>query len=95
VSTPFLAAFAERVIGRLLAENLVQIASGDSPVAGAGAADRAATDRTILFVANWLGSRAPGSSLLSSLEAALLACPEVVEVFVDLDGLKKLVDDLG
>jgi hypothetical protein len=83
VSTPFLAAFAERVVSRLIEDQLVKLD-------GAGAEDRAT-----LFVANWLGSRQPGSSLLSSLEAALLACPEVADVYVDIEGLKALVDDLG
>lgn len=80
--TPFLTGFAETLIVRLLAEGSIEIAEPDR-------------DRVILFVANWLGTRARGGSLLSSLEAALLACPEVGELYADLDRLKAVVDDLG
>ena len=50
--------------------------------------------RVVLFVANWLGSVARGGSLLSNVEKALLACPEVTEWYGDLDTLKGLVEDL-
>lgn len=82
MTTPFLTTFSERVLARLMTDRLITI-------------DEAAVDRVVLFVANWLGSREPGSSLISSLEAALLACTEVDEVFADLDDLKSVVDDLG
>jgi hypothetical protein len=82
VSTPFLASFAESVVTRLIDDRLVEIAPG-------------AHGRTVLFVANWLGTNARGGSLLSGLEAALLACPEVVELYADLERLKAIVDDLG
>lgn len=82
MSTPFLAGFAEAVVRRLVGEAAIEIAPG-------------ADDRVIWFVANWLDIHARGGSLLSSLEAALLACPEVVEVFADIDRLKAVVDDLG
>lgn len=82
MSSPFLATFSERVVLRLLEDRLIEIPRGD-------------VDRAVLFVANWLGGLEPGASLLSSLERALLACPEVEEVFVDLDGLKRIVDGLN
>jgi hypothetical protein len=82
MSTPFLAGFAEAVVKRLVAEQGIEIAPG-------------ADDRVIWFVANWLDTRARGGSVLSSLEAALLACPEVTEVYADLDHLKAVVDDLA
>lgn len=82
MTTPFLAAFAESVLGRLSASHLVELAPGG-------------TDRAVLFVANWLGTEARGGSLLSGLEAALLACPEVVELHADLDDLKQIVEALG
>lgn len=81
MSTPFLATFSERVVLKLVEDQLVEIAHAD-------------VDRTILFVANWLGTRDAGASLLSSLLGALLACPEVQEVFVDIEGLKGIVDAL-
>jgi hypothetical protein len=80
--TPFLTRFAEMLVVRLVAEDAVEIAEIDR-------------DRVVLFVANWLGTRARGGSLLSNVEAALLACPEVGELYADLDRLKALVDDLG
>jgi hypothetical protein len=83
MTTPFLAGFAEAVIDRLLEERLLELASTHD-----------ARDRTVLFVANWLGTRAQGASLISSLEAGLLACPEVLELYADLERLKAVVDDL-
>lgn len=82
--TPFLTGFAESVLKRLLDDRAVEL----SPTAES-------EDRAALFLANWLATRPQGSSLLSSLEAGLLACPEVNELYADLDGLKAIVDDLG
>ncbi|MEQ1565927.1 MAG: hypothetical protein ABMA64_09845 [Myxococcota bacterium] len=82
MSTPFLAAFADTVVVRLVADRQLELAPGGEA-------------RAVLFVANWLGTHARGGSLLSSLEAALLACPEVVELYADVDRLKALVDDLA
>lgn len=82
--TPFLTGFAESVLKRLIDDRAIELA----PTVDA-------EDRVALFVANWLGTRPQGSSLLSSLEAGLLACPEVSELYADLDGLKAIVDDLG
>ena len=80
--TPFLVTFASRLLAALTADGLVEVVPGGE-------------NRVVRFVANWLGTRGPGVSLLSSVEAALLACPEVSELFTDLDGLKAVVDDLG
>jgi hypothetical protein len=82
MSTPFLAAFSEAVVGRLLADGRLTIEPGTEA-------------RVVLFVANRLGTAQPGSSLLSCMEAALLACAEVVDLHADLDDLKAVVDDLG
>ena len=81
MSTPFLAGFAEAVVTRLVAERRIEVAPGG-------------TDRVVGFVAEWLDTRARGGSVLSSLEAALLACADVTEVYADLDDLKAVVDDL-
>ncbi|MEQ1505330.1 MAG: hypothetical protein ABMB14_24070 [Myxococcota bacterium] len=80
--TPFLAGFAEAVVRRLVAEGSLEVSAGGE-------------DQVVWFVANWLGTNGPGNSLLSTLEAALLACPEVDELYADLDRLKAVVDDLG
>jgi hypothetical protein len=50
--------------------------------------------RVVLYVANWLGTVARGGSLLSNVEKALLACPEVTECYASLDDLKVLVEGL-
>jgi hypothetical protein len=81
MSTPFLFGFSGALIDRLLAEELLVLHDG-------------ARDRVVVFVGNYLGQVARGGSLLSSVDAALLACDEVDEVFVDLEGLKSIVEDL-
>lgn len=83
MTTPFLAGFAEAIVDRLLEAHLLELVPSQD-----------ARDRTILFVANWLGTRNQGASLISSLEAGLLACAEVVELYADLERLKAIVDDL-
>ena len=82
MSTSFLAGFADTVVRRLVDEGAIEVSPG-------------ASERVVWFVANWLDTRARGGSLLSHLEAALLACPEVVEIFADIDRLKAVVDDLA
>ena len=81
MSTPFLVGFSESVVARLLDGGLVEVEPG-------------AEARVVLFVANWLGSVARGGSLLSNVEKALLACPEVTECYADLDDLPGLVEEL-
>jgi hypothetical protein len=81
MSTPFLVGFAQGVVTTLLAEKLIDIAR-DGEV------------RTVMFVANYLGTTGQGTSLLSSLEKALLLCPEVDELYADLDTLKVIVEGL-
>lgn len=82
MSTPFMMRFAESVVDRLLAEKLAEIAPGG----------RAAV---VTFVAGFLATSAQGGSLISGLEQALLRCPQVLELYADVDRLKQLVDDLG
>jgi hypothetical protein len=81
MSTPFLVGFSQGVVTRLLEEKLVDLEPGGEA-------------RAVVFVANWLGTRAQGTSLLSSLEKALLSCPEIHELFADVDTLKAVVEDL-
>lgn len=83
MTTPFLTGFSEAVIDRLLAARLLDLVP-----------DPHARDRAVLFIANWLGTQKEGSSLISSLEAGLIACAEVSELYADLDHLKDVVDDL-
>ena len=82
MSTPFMMRFAEQVVDRLVAEKLAEIAPGGRAAA-------------VTFVAAFLATSAQGGSLISGLEQALLKCPEVLELYADVDRLKQLVDDLG
>ncbi len=82
MSTPFLVGFAEAVVSLLLDAGLVEIHSG-------------ARSRVVVFVADWLSTEARGGSLLTHLERALLACPDVDELYADVDDLKRLVDGLA
>ena len=81
MSTPFLVGFAQAVVTTLLAEKLLDVEPGGEV-------------RVVLFVANHLGTVAQGGSLLSALEKALLTCPEVRELYADLDTLKVVVEGL-
>ena len=82
MTTPFMMRFAENVVDRLVAEKLAEITPGG----------RAAV---VTFVAAFLATSAQGGSLISGLEQALLKCPEVTELYADVDRLKQLVDDLA
>ncbi len=79
--TDFLFGFARALVERLAAEGLLDIADGSQ---GAVAA----------YLATYLANLNEGKSLLSSIEHALLACPEVDELYFDLDALKSVVEDL-
>ncbi len=81
MSTSLLFGFSRALIARLRAEGLVEIEAG-------------AVSRVEIFLTNYLDTRARGHSLLSSVEAALLACPEVDELYADLDQLKEVAEDL-
>lgn len=81
MSTPFLFGFSAAIVDRLLAEGVLVLQEGTR-------------DRVVLYLGNYLGTVARGGSLLSSVDHALLSCPEVDDVFIDLEGLKLLVEDL-
>ncbi|MBX2797705.1 MAG: hypothetical protein KTR31_08560 [Myxococcales bacterium] len=81
MSTSFLFGFADALVTRLRADGLVEIEARHAAHVKA-------------YLANYLGTTARGHSLLSSIEAALLDCPEVAELYADLDALKAVVEDL-
>jgi len=81
MSTPFLFGFSAALVDRLVAEGLLVLADGGR-------------DRVVVYLGNYLGQVARGGSLLSSVDKALLTCPEVEELFVDVEGLKPIVEDL-
>jgi hypothetical protein len=82
MTTPFLVGFAEAVVSLLERSDLVEIRQGGQA-------------RVVVFVAEWLETEARGGSLLSNLEKALIACPDVEELYANLDDLKTLVDGLA
>lgn len=81
MSSPFLLAFTEAVLRSLDERELVEIAAGSHA-------------SVVAFVAGRLGSAREGDSLISSLSAALLASPEVIELYADNQTLKEVVTDL-
>jgi len=82
MTTPFLVGFAEAVVSLLVESRLVEIRPDGR-------------SRVVVFVADWLATEARGGSLLSHLERALLACPDVEELYADVDDLKRVVDGLA
>lgn len=76
----FLLTFALAVVRDLEAADQIALTDGPEAVAA--------------FVADRLAERPFGSSLISSLSGALIACPGVDELFADDDALKRIVGDL-
>lgn len=81
MASSFLLGFAQAVVDQLHIRGWAEFVPGGET-------------RVVEYVAQRLQEAREGSSLLSSLEAALLACPDVEELYTDLDGLKTLVDEL-
>lgn len=77
-----LLAFGAAVVRHLLDRELLEI-EPDSEV------------EVARFVATHLGQLRGPSSLISSVSAGLLACPEVLELYADDQTLKLLIDDFG
>ena len=80
MSTPFLNNFCQKLIHRLVQEQLIELSQP--------------TEQVIEFVANYLGTLSKGRSLISELVNALVACPGVEELFADDDTLKQCLEDL-
>ncbi|MCA9569157.1 MAG: hypothetical protein KC656_15015 [Myxococcales bacterium] len=80
MSSPFLLAFAESVVVTLVERGEIEL-SGEPAL-------------VVRFVADRLGTAGEGRSLISTLSAALLACPEVDELYADDEALKLLVTDM-
>ncbi len=81
MASSFLLGFSRAVLDALLAAERVELKAGSG-------------EEVVNFVAGRLDAAREGSSLLSSLESALIACPDVEELYADLDELKELVEDL-
>lgn len=82
VSTPFLYQFSVVVVRRLLEGDRLEVAAGQE-------------DLVARFVADALADAKEGSSLVSTLTRALLASPDVEELYADEDELRELINDLG
>lgn len=80
VSTPFLINFTEAIVRTLLERGELEL-SGDR-------------DAVVAFVSQNLASGGEGRSLISTFTAALLACPDVEELYADDETLKELVTEL-
>lgn len=82
MSSTFLHGFAQAVVTKLVADNLLECVAQEQP-------------SVVVFVATELARPGKGRSLISSLERALLACPSVDELYADFDAIKRAVDALG
>ena len=82
VSTPFLQTFAAAVVRQLLADGLLEVRRGD---------EVAVAD----FVAAHLGGLKPGAQLVSSINAALIQCPMVDELYADKRQIGDIITGLG
>jgi hypothetical protein len=82
VSTPFLYRFSVIVVRRLLQGDRLEVVQGRE-------------EQVVRHVADALTQAREGSSLVSTLTRALLASPDVEELFADEDELRELINDLG
>lgn len=82
MSTPFLTGYSNALVVCLLREGLVEVRPGSE-------------GQVVAFVATYLHEKARGGSIISSTSAALLACPDVEELYADDDQLKDVVDGLA
>lgn len=80
MSTPFLEAFTAALVPRLVEAGLLELDGPQESVAR--------------FLATELGKDRPGRSLISTLSQALLACPDVVDVYGEDDELKQIIEGM-
>jgi len=81
VSSTFLNDFSLALVARLLAGDLLEVTRGREK-------------HTARFVAEFLHKHGKGSSLLSTVEKALLQCTDVEEFYADQETLKGIVETL-
>ncbi len=82
MSTAFLHAFSRSVVDALEAEDGLEIVVGSR-------------ERVVGYVAEGLARVGQGGQLVSALVAALVSCPDVIELYADDEALKALIEDLG
>ena len=83
MSTRFLLGFSNALVHELVAHGHIELTGADRQPA------------VVEFVAAYLHEHGKGFSLISTTSKALIACPDVVELYADDDAIKDLVDDLG
>lgn len=81
MSTPFLIGFTGAVLAELKGEGLVEVQPGRE-------------ESVIQFVAHHLGRVSESGSLISSMAAALLDCPDIIELYADDAELKRVITEL-
>jgi hypothetical protein len=82
MSTPFLLQFASSLVPALCEHGDVELFPG------------ATQNAVVAFMADRLGGARDGSSLVSTVVAALVACPEVEELYADNETLIARIEDL-
>lgn len=82
MSTTYLYRFSAVVVRRLIDDQRLEVTLGRE-------------EEVARFVADALTRAREGSSLISTLTRALLASPDVEELYADEDELKELINDLG
>ena len=82
MSTAFLHAFARSVVDALLSGEEIEIVAGSR-------------ERVVGYVAEGLARVGQGGQLVSALVAALVSCPDVIELYADDEALKALIEELG
>ena len=81
MSTTFLTDFPIALVARLLASDLLEVSQGREL-------------QTAQFLARFLRDNGKGSSLLSTVEKALLKCNDVEEFYADQETLKGIIETL-
>lgn len=82
MTTPFLLGFAESLVDRLLAAELIELTADGR-------------DRVIVHLGTVLHEEGEGRSLVSLTATALLASEHVEELYADDEQLKELMEGLG
>jgi len=81
LSTPFLLAFSEALVARLLEEGEIELVKGREM-------------RVVEWLAGRLNTAKHGQTLISLTGDALIQCDDVIELWADNARIKELVEDL-
>ena len=82
MSTPFLLGYARALVHHLLTEESIEVAEGR-------------VDEVVAFVADFMLEHGQNQSAIALTGRALMACPDVEELYLDDAGLKDAVDSLA